>query len=779
MTQDFYAHSDPDGRLPDEEGARWHKLSDHLTATAEKAREFAKPFGAGDWAYLAGLLHDLGKYRIEFQQYLRKGRSSGIDTYHAVYGSAAACQRFNLDTASFAIAGHHSGLHNASDLNEILLGNKYSAINRYPELLNLLEKEIGKIVFTTSTLEDKYHNLLQYEFLTRMVFSVLIDADRLNSEEWEKSMLLGKPWKRFICNFHADCLMDRLMFAKNEKSRNKPKDDLNRFRNSLFEKCIHAGLERQGFFSLTVPTGGGKTISSMAFALSHAKKHNLRRIIVVIPYLSIIEQNAKEYRDIFGEGQVLEHHCAVEIPLHLDNNGNEEPSESSLFEKAMENWDMPIIVTTSVQFIETLFSNKPRKARKLHNISRSVVIFDEVQTMPVHLLNPTLDILRNLKDYFGVSFVFCSATQPAFRKSANVTCGFDSDEIHEITPEPRKMYEKLQRVQYQIESPDDKWSWQHLAGNMLAKQQCLTIVNLRKHALQIYSELRNQIEMQRADMSGVFHLSSAMCPAHRLDILGLSKMPPINNIKVRLTEGKSCWVVSTQLIEAGVDIDFPVVFRAIGPLDSIVQSAGRCNREGRLHDEKGNPINGEVIVFYPEDNGIPPGIYQTATNITPSYLQCPEKLSMCPEIFGKYFTELYQLRPTDYSRQGKHLIQEDRQRMNFKSVAEHAKVIEDNTVPIVVPYGSSEKFVENIRKSKRFDRNSLRTLQRFMVNVRHYQRSISGKPSDYNRLYEAGAIVPLIPERLEIPVLEPRNGCKYSSEFGLVIDELTPEDLIA
>lgn len=314
---------------------------------------------------------------------------------------------------------------------------------------------------------------------------------------------------------------------------------------------------------------------------------------------------------------------------------------------------------------------------------------------------------------------------------------------------------------------------------MLNKPQSLAVVNLRKHALYVWQELEKLIEKRGLDISGLFHLSSAMCPAHRLDILGLSKTPPLNNIKARLVDGKSCWVISTQLIEAGVDIDFPVVFRAIGPLDSIVQSAGRCNREGLLRDEKGNPIKGEATVFYPEDDGIPQGIYLTATNITPSYLNAPEDISLRPEIFGNYFTELYQLKPTDHNKKGEHSIQEDRQKLNFKNVGEHGKVIEDNTVSVVVPYGKAIEIVTSIRQSKKFDKDTLRRLQRYMVGVRHYQRSGKGKPSDYEKLEQAGAITPLLTERLEIPVLDKRNGCSYSNELGLIIGNLSPEDLIA
>ncbi len=758
-------------------------LREHLGQVSLLAEELAKAACPVDDTFaaiarIAGLLHDLGKYRKEFQQYLNRERSSGIDTFHAAYGAAAACCEFNSSVMAFAIAGHHADLHNASELSQIIEGSKYSAIIRYPGLMEVLKDEIGEYD-CSRVKQNSEDDLLRLEFMTRMLFSVLVDADRLNSEEWEKSTLLGAPWNRQMCKLHAECLLERLIAARNQRARMRPADDLNNLRNTIFDGCLQAGQKEQGFFSLTVPTGGGKTLSSMAFALAHAKRHDLRRVIVVIPYLSIIEQNAGEYRDIFGAGQVLEHHCAVESPDPKRLKEQSEPAEASSLEKAMENWDVPVVVTTSVQFIETLFSNKPGRVRKLHNIARSVIIFDEVQTMPVHLLNPTLDIFRQLKDQYGVSLVFCSATQPAFRRSASVTRGFEPGEIHEIAPDPAGASARLHRVNYRIASNCDKWSWPRLAEEMLAQPQCLSVVNLRKHALAVWQELERLIRERGLDRSGLFHLSSAMCPAHRLDVLGLSKMPPADNIKTRLMERKPCWVVSTQLIEAGVDVDFPCVFRAIGPLDSIVQSAGRCNREGTLRDEKGDPCKGEVTVFYPQDDGVPRGVYQTATSITPSYLATLEELALHPEIFGKYFTELYQLRPVDHSRRGEHTIQEDRQKLNFRNVAEHGRVIEDDTVSVVVPYGKGIAIVAAIRANGSFDRDMLRQLQRYMVSVRHYGRPGKERPSDYDRLRDAGAIAPLLDDRLEIPVLEQRNGCSYSPDFGLVISELSPEDLIA
>ena len=524
----------------------------------------------------------------------------------------------------------------------------------------------------------------------------------------------------------------------------------------------------------------------MAFALSHAKKHDLRRVIVVIPYLSIIEQNAKEYRDALGEELVLEHHSAVELSQgsrRTDDSDLKEPTDASDMEKAMENWDMPVIVTTSVQFIETLFAASPGQARKLHNIPRSVVIFDEVQTLPSHLLEPTLNVLRELKDRWGVSILFCSATQPAFKKSASLKNGFEPDEMTPIVPEPENVFKKLRRVDYCIEPKENPLNWRMVAERMTSHQQVLCILNIRRQAFELWDTLRRLLHEKgfvKEEEEALFHLSSAMCPAHRLDLLGLSKNPAPNNIMERLRNGKPCWVASTQLIEAGVDIDFPVVFRAMGPLDSIVQAAGRCNREGLLQDEQGNLCRGKVVIFCPSDGGLPPGIYSKGTSITPAYLE-PERIAEDPAIFSQYFHELYQITPTDFNQRGQHTIQEDRAEFRFRKVAEHARVIKKGeTVSVIVPYGKGKAMIDQIRRTKDFDFKTLRRLQRYMVNVRKQEPY-----SDFAKLNAIGAITPLLPDRLEIPVIgdwcyktdpAPWGGYRKSTNGGLY--PMNPANLI-
>jgi len=760
-------------------------LREHLRNVAALARRFAEEACPGnasfaEAAYLAGLLHDLGKYRDEFQECLFGRRQKDRESAHSMYGAAVACIRFDSLGGAFAIAGHHAGLHDEEHLARLVSGTGFKAQERFPELVTRAEQshELGCLLAVDAIQFDENDDRekRRYEFLTRVLFSVLVDADRLDSERFEQEHRLRRPWKRRVVPLQADLLLERLQEARRQKAASRPSDELNRLRNAIFDACVRRGGELpQGFFSLTVPTGGAKTLSSMAFALAQASRHDLRRVIVVIPYLSIIEQNAREYRTIFGVDHVLEHHSAVEIPERVrsgDAESSAESSQASYAELAMENWDVPIIVTTSVQFIETLFAASPARARRLHNVARSVVVFDEVQTLPVHLLNPTIDVLRELKDRYGVSVLFCSATQPAFRKSTSLKQGFEEGELKEIAPSPSDTYRTLRRVRYRVEPEDNRWDWRRLADEILCHRQALCVLNLRRQAFAAWEAVRQRLaekppfqEWQKA----VFHLSSAMCPAHRLDLLGLSRISPPNNITARLRSGKPCWVLSTQLIEAGVDVDFPIVFRAMGPLDSIVQSGGRCNREGLLTDDSGHPVLGEVVVFYPEEGGIPPGIYEKATAITPPHLIDPERLAIDPHVFASYFTELYQLAPTDHSRRGEHTIQEDRAEFNFRTVAERARVIKDDTISVIVPYRRAEKVVAKIRKTRRFDRKTLRRLQRYMVSLRR------GPGSDFEKLTGLGALEPLLPGSLDIPVLA--EWC-YDPQRGIVIRDRSPEDFV-
>jgi CRISPR-associated endonuclease/helicase Cas3 len=765
-----YAHS-----LDNQPEEKWQSLEQHLLAVATIAADFSKVFDACEWGRAVGLLHDLGKARQAFQDMLSGKRGKDWETRHAIYGAKAAFTNNSLPLA-FAVAGHHAGLHDLADLQEA------AAKADERECATLSSASQPRIQFPTETaLPAPILNaaiagdVLPLEFFTRMIFSCLIDADRLDSAFWEKmgkeTINLSKP----VLPLDADSLLARVSDERDRKRAKARAGALSEAQNRIFDACVAAGGQAPGFFSLTVPTGGGKTLSAMAFALAHAKAHGRRRIIVVIPYLSIIEQNAAEYRRILDperQGIVVENHSSVKPRDNADEEAN------SRLELIAENWDAPIIVTTSVQFIESLFAAQPSRARKLHNIARSVVIFDEVQTLPVHLLRPILNVFRELTANYGVSFVFSSATQPAFRHGNSLPDGFRDDEITEIAPAPAELYKILRRVTYQVRP--EPLDWEGLAKQLVAVPQCLCVVNLTRHARELWEVLARIFRDEYRAAGGEskppskqlwpihnlrpIHLSSAMCPAHRLALL--------RSIRLRLKAGLPCRVVSTQLIEAGVDVDFPVVWRAMGPLDSIVQVAGRCNRQGRF-----TPEESVVRVFTPaDDKKLPPGIYSAATQQAAVSLarlgdDAAEQLATKPEIFHDYFTQLYALAATDYDKRGEASIQEERANLHFRKVAAKAKVIQDDGRPVVIPIGKARHLIDKIRARKpgvgqpRFSRDDLRHLQRYMVNVR---------TNNFDILLRDTLIEPLLPN-LGVFVL--KTGV-YHASLGLLVNARPLDDFL-
>ncbi len=731
-------------------GGEWQPLATHLKNVAELAGRFGASCGLGNAAKSAGLLHDLGKYRNEFQEYLCKARGAGADTHHAIYGAALAFRQAEQDLphllpAAFAVAGHHAGLPDVTDLRQDVEGTKYRTSERVPRLAELLESELGKLRFDSSpALQSAIQNEdeLALEFAARMIFAALVDADRLDTAHWPDAV----PSERSLDAARLLQLVEKERERKRKGSADTDANrELHRLRNAVFDDCLAAAKLAPGFFSLTVPTGGGKTLAAMAFALAHAQAHGLRRVIVVIPFLSIIEQNAKEYRRILGDDVVLEHHSAVPPRADADEE------EKSAAELATENWDAPIIVTTSVQFLESLFADSPAKCRKLHRVAKSVVILDEVQTLPAHLLSPTLDIFRRLQRDCGASFVFCSATQPAFRKSPQLREGFTENDLRPISSNLPELFQKLRRVDYHIPKSNQPLDWPALAARLAEQKQVLCVVNLRRHAATVWEEVRKKLsEMEK---SSVFHLSSAMCAQHRLDVL--------DQVRELLKAGLPCRLVATQLLEAGVDVDFPAVWRAMGPLDSIVQVAGRCNREGRLPDGQ----LGQMHVFRPADDGLPrDGLYQTATAIADTMLTTlsPEELATNLNLFTRYFAMLHAL-PQEKARR----IQELRRELMFREVAREAKVIEDDTRPVIVAYRTGADIIEDIQTrqpapgEKRFDKRDLRSLQRYMVNVVR---------RDFDLLLGQKRLRELLP-KLSLHILKSGH---YYPDLGLLASQAAP-----
>jgi len=753
---DFWAHTyNPTGRP--------HYLKEHLESVGHLASEFAatacqEMAQAAKWA---GLLHDLGKYRDEFQEYLREERESSVETHHAIYGAALSFQRRCIGL-TLAIAGHHAGLHDWHQLAEELRADtKYQAQAQLPLIVERFKAELGGLAEKIDEPEFIRSNSLSAEFYVRMLFSALVDADFLDTEAHYDLV------PRVTYQLRPDEMLQRLIAEKETKPRD---GELNALRNRIFQQCLDAAQHKPGFFSLTVPTGGGKTLAGMAFALAHAEQHNLRRVIVVIPFLSIIEQNAAQYRRILDpkkKGIVIENHSAVAPREDIDEARPLKPFEKHATEYAAENWDAPVIVTTSVQFIESLFANRTSRCRKLHNVARSVVIFDEVQTLPPHLLNPLLNVLRELRDHYGVSFVFSTATQPAFRhRPRHLAEGFRPGEIREITGDTAETFRQLRRVRYSLPGPGATTSWPDLAQQLSAQPQALCVVNVRRHAYELWEQLRRTLPADEID--GLFHLSSAMCAQHRFDLLGNADAPQPGTIRFRLRHQLPCRLISTQLIEAGVDVDFPIVYRALGPLDSIVQAAGRCNREGRLADADGQPILGQVVVFQPAEHNLPRGVYSKATDITAILLTRTkaDELAQTHELFAEYFDQLCQLTETD-----KEQIQADRAELKYRDVATKARVIAEDTKPVIVLYGEGRKIIDDLRARRvvkgqpRFTRADLRRLQRYIVSLYLHQ---------FQKLEALGQLQPLLPN-LDLHVL---SAGMYHEHLGVVIEQRPPEDLI-
>ena len=754
-----------------------HILHEHLKGVGELAAQYAAQINPAFAliARWAGLLHDIGKYRDAFQNYLLAGnkqRGSDPDTHHAVYGAALAYERNSL-VLPFAIAGHHAGLHDPDHLMDKVINRpSYHALERLPEVITRFESELEAIPEAFGEPEFTGFNC-KTDLFVRILFSALVDADFLDTE---KHFLCGA--ERAAPQLNPGELLARLNEAKDSKARNtlaKATTDeareLVRLRNSIYDQCVKEAERPQGFFNLTVPTGGGKTLAGMAFALAHTAQHKLRRIIVVIPYLSIIEQNADEYRRILdpnGEGVVIENHSAVVQPPQ------EEGAEiRSPLEYAAENWDAPVIVTTAVQFVESLFANRPSRCRKLHNIARSVVLLDEAQTLPAHLLHPLLSAMRELKENYGVSFVFSTATQFAFRRSFSLKAGFKEGETTDLIKDAGDVFQRLQRVRYELPRGEEKRNWQEIALEMQSHQQALCVVNTRRHARDLWEEVKRAANED--DGKSIFHLSSAMCAEHRLTTIGSTENPQEGSIRWRLNNGLPCRVVSTQLIEAGVDLDFPLVLRALAPLDSIVQAAGRCNREGRLRDAAGRPTFGRVVVFNPADEGSPPGSYRTGTQTAASMLYHlePDSLATNYELFAKYFSSLYsKLSEANTGDQ----IEKDRCGLRFRTVAKAARVIQDEGSPVIVPYGEALEIVKVIRERAErigrpfIKRDDFRRLQRFMVNVRE---------NDFKLLMQRGGLRKLFPQ---YPLFDAGihllDEAFYHPQLGVVIDGRPATDWI-
>jgi CRISPR-associated endonuclease/helicase Cas3 len=689
----------PVAHTPNTQG-HWHYLQEHLEDVATKARNYADKFSAGELGYYAGLWHDLGKYNPKFQDYLKHCAAAGSNqgaasVPHAKHGARFAWEV--LMPLAPIIYGHHAGLPEKEGMNSKLLDPDWQ--DSYQEVIQAAQQYLGHLCPATdlskligTLVKDAYG----YELLTRLLFSCLVDADYLDTEEhFDAEVSKQRESKTKAVDLWAALEREQENLLRDAKP-----STVNQVRAEVYRACVDAAKLPPGVFRLAVPTGGGKTRSGLAFALAHIAQHQhqhqLDRVIVAVPYTSIIEQTVSVYQDIFGAEAVLEHHSAARADVSQED-ARKRFAQARL---ATQNWDAPLIVTTTVQLFESLFANRTSRCRKLHNVVGSVIILDEVQTLPVGLLEPILSVLRELVDRYRVTVVLCTATQPALEGESRYLEGFKAGTVRDIVPteQAKQHFSTLSRVTY--ETPAQDWSWEQLVQDVQdhGYTQALVILNTRKDALSVLDAVQAFI----GEPSEVFHLSTLLCGLHRRQVL--------EAVKLRLEQGQPCILVSTQVVEAGVDLDFPAVYRAIAPLDRIVQAAGRCNREGKLLEK------GRVVIFNPEAGKIPPGEYRTAVDETAKRLRRASLDLSDPSIFEGYFQAIYQGIPSD-----KHKIQPDRAALNYPRVAEKFKLIPDDTTSVVIQYDDRVRALLRRIEQRGLFSSDHRELQPYLVSLRNYE----------------------------------------------------------
>ena len=740
-------------------------LLEHAEAVAELASGFASEFNNADWAVAAAMWHDLGKADSLWQKYIR-GEGQRTINHSEAGAQYAYCNmqtRKPLEkTISYLIAGHHAGLPDwyagsGKNLKSIFDRNDYEEIIKIPEIKDICDFKLPSSM--PFGLNKPSPDLFEHLHLwVRMLYSCLVDADFLDTERFmnpEQFKLRGK----FV---DLTELRKRFDVYMNEKTAHTQASRLNEIRVGVLASCRKKARCKPGFFSLNVPTGGGKTLSSMAFALEHALAHNRRRIIVAIPYTSIIEQTAKVYKYgtdvdmlieeykkqdkyLFGEENVLEHHSNFDF---------DKKNEADILQRqklATENWDAPVIVTTNVQLFESLFNAHSAHCRKLHNIVNSIIILDEVQMLPPDYLKSILSVLRGLVEYFGVTVVLCTATQPAFEGTiGSDTARFDGiprDLITPIIDNPEKLAKELKRVKINTDYVREKIpDWKSLANKLCDFEQVLCIVSTRKDCRDLHALMP----------LGTIHLSALMCPEERSEI--------ISDIKNKLRNGETVRVISTQLVECGVDMDFPVVFRALAGMDSIAQAAGRCNREGNIKDL------GVVYVFSPPSR-IPSGLLRKGADATKSILEKYDyKVELTPELYKEYFT-LYFGSVNDFDKpdfESSMKKESKYENFQFRTLSDAYHLIDSSYQgSVIIRYTSPKTGKSNAALIDRLiadgpDRTVMRKLGRYSVNL---------PLKEITQLLEKGRLIQPFDD-ITVYVQNQTDRNLYQPGLGLVADSL-------
>ena len=704
-TYAYLAHLTEDGRT--------QTILEHLKGTASLCSAFAAAFDAEAQGQLAGMAHDIGKYSAAFQRRLHGGPK--VD--HASAG-AFECLKARQLPAAFVISGHHGGLPDGGGRGDAAgAGTFWGRINRASqgklEDYHAWQREFSLPHANIPAFAGKK---LDGMFFTRMLLSCLVDADYTDTGAFmggssyppASSSSMEELWRRletYVSGWFP------------------PKGALNMQRCVILEQCMSAGAQYgPGLFTLTVPTGGGKTVASLSFALAQAKAHGMRRIVYVIPYTSIIEQTAQTFREILGDENVLEFHSGVQFDQQEDDASS---PEAVPLTRSVETWDVPVIVTTAVQFFESLYACRPSKCRKLHNLAQSVLIFDEAQMLPLPYLRPCVWAIAQLVRHYGASAVLCTATQPAldpiFQEFA------PEIPIREICPMAEAHWESFRRVSFQQAGT---LSWMDLAARLQQQEQVLCVVNTRRAAREVFHQLSG---------SGNFHLSTLMYPAHRKRIL--------DEIRRRLRDGLPCRVVSTSLIEAGVDVDFPAVYRELSGLDSILQAAGRCNREG-----KRPPEDSIVTIFQGEDP--PPRLFETSIGAGKIVLDHCQDVSSRAAIHT-YFSTLLDLKGAE-AQDAHHILPlMESEFFPFRTVAERFHLIESPTTTVYLPLEEGAGLVELLR-SGQYSRTLYRRLGQYGVSV---------YPQHLAALEQAGAL-----EHLEDGSVVLRDIGLYTQTTGLTLE---------
>lgn len=693
---DYLAHYD-------EKTQRKQTVAEHLNNTAVLAASFAAPFGAETEAYACGMLHDIGKYSDAFQGRLK----GGAKTDHSTAGAQVAMKELRDPYISFCVAGHHAGLPDAgSKYDDKSASTLQARIKRPTEDFERFRKEIKlpKREIPTSLTSSFYDR----QFFIRMLYSCLVDADFLDTEQFMTNGLVHR-------NNRGVGTLENKLNQYLSKWKN-PESDLNRVRNEILRSTIEGAYNKHGLFTLTVPTGGGKTIASVAFALRHADIHHMRRVIYVIPYCSIIEQTQKQFEKIFGSANVIAHYANVDY----ETDSKEENQKRYL---AAENWDAPIILTTAVQFFESLYGNRSSVCRKLHNIANSVIIFDEAQMMPVPYLIPCTEAISELVRNYHCSAVLCTATQPALNRLFEREEMLPRSPAVELCPKEFQNSKVFQRVRYQLDGhlTDDE-----LAERIQSEEEVLCIVNNRKQAQEIF---------ERMQCENKFHLSTRMTPRDRRRTLEI--------IRKLLSQEEPCHLVSTSLVEAGVDIDFPTVYRSYAGLDSMIQAGGRCNREGKRNEAE------SIVHIFQTDQKIPDVIMQ---NMKAAERAIDINHSVdSAESIKDYFEFLFYCLKDDHSLDA-HEIIDGSNTEKFKTVSESFHLIENNECTVYIETGDNKQLIFQYRTFGP-SRDLMRLLNLDSISIPAYQFSLLVKRGDIKKVdINTGILV---------------NTLLYSSEKGI------------